>query len=107
MPNSTKSQKMRAVSFRMLADVHQDYLMVAQSHGVDMSALLNWVLVEMWPVLLLGQFEYRTTLARALAVNLPPLAAEGTGHPEVAARLNALIGQLQDLARKLEPIPEG
>ena len=46
-----KTQDMRHVSFRMPADVHKDYVAVAESRGVDLSAVLNWVVVEDLPLL--------------------------------------------------------
>src|SRR5438067_1619973 len=70
-----KSLDMKHVSFRMPADVHHEYLAVAQSRGVDLSAVLNWVLIEMLPVLVLRRAEHAAAMLRAVGVNLP----QGTG----------------------------
>ena len=48
-----KGQGTKHVSFRMPPDLHADYVAVAQSRGVDLSAMLNWILVEYRPRALL------------------------------------------------------
>ncbi len=96
-----KTLDMRPVSFRMPADVHQDYVEVAQSRGVDLSALLNWVLVDMWPVLLLRRAEHGAAMLRAIGANLPPVTGAGPDPQETLAKVNELIGQLQGVASRL------
>jgi hypothetical protein len=96
-----KSEDMRQVSFRMPADVHQDYLAVAQHRGVDMSAVLNWVLVDYWPVLLLRRAEHGAAMLRAVGTNLPQLSGAGPEPRQALDRLLALIGELQDVASRL------
>ena len=86
---------MRHVSFRMPADVHQDYVAVAESRGVDLSALLNWVAVEYRPVLLMRRAENGAMMLRATVVGLPHGATVGPDPREALARLNDLIRQLQ------------
>ncbi len=96
-----KTLEMRPVSFRMPADVHQDYVAVAQSRGVDLSALLNWVLIEFWPVLLLRRAEHGAAMLRAVGANLPQSMGAGPDPQETLAKVNGLIGQLQDVASTL------
>jgi hypothetical protein len=61
MPNKRTKQ----VSFRMLGDVHADYVAVAESRGVDLSALLNWVVVEFRPLLLAEKAKHDAAMAKA------------------------------------------
>jgi hypothetical protein len=96
-----KTAEMRHVSFRMAADVHQDYVAVAEQRGVDLSALLNWVVVEYRPLLLLRRAEHGAAMLRAAVVGLPHGPGAGPDPQEALARVNGLIGQLQDVASKL------
>jgi hypothetical protein len=96
-----KTQEMRHVSFRMPADVHQDYVEIAESRGVDLSSMLNWVVVEYHPMLLLQRAEHRAGMLRAAVVGLTRGPVPGPDPQEALARLNELIRQLQDVASKL------
>lgn len=96
-----KTLDMHSVSFRMPADVHRDYVAVAQSRGVDLSAVLNWVLVEHWPVLLLRQAEHGAAMLRAGGANLPQTMGAGPNPQETLARVDGVIRQLQDVASTL------
>jgi hypothetical protein len=96
-----KTLDMRHVSFRMPADVHQDYVAVAQSRGVDLSALLNWVLIEYWPVLLSKRADHGAAMLRAVGANLPQLTDPGPDTQELIARFDGLAAQLQEVASKL------
>jgi hypothetical protein len=96
-----KTQEMRHVSFRMPADVHQDYVAVAESRGVDLSALLNWVVVEYRPLLLLRHADNRAGMLRAAAAGLPLNLGVGPDPQEAINRVNELIRQLQEVASKL------
>src|SRR6266498_3832423 len=96
-----KSEDMRHVSFRMAADVHQDYIEIAQSRGVDLSAVLNWVLIEYWPVLLLRRAEHGAAMLRAIGANLPHPSVAGPDLQQTLAKVNDVIRQLQDVASKL------
>src|SRR5215472_4159385 len=96
-----KTQEMKHVSFRMPARVHQDYVAVAETRGVDLSALLNWVVVEYWPMLLVKHAQHGGTLLRAAVIGLPPGAVTGPNPLEALERVNELIQQLQEVAAKL------
>src|SRR5215831_3184180 len=100
-PTGKKTLDMRNVSFRMPRDVHQDYVAVAQSRGVDLSALSNWVLVEMWPALLLRRAEHGAAMLRAVGANLPQMMGAGPDPQETLTKVEGLIGLLQDVACKL------
>jgi hypothetical protein len=41
-----KGYETRPVSFRMPADVYNDLAAVAEMRGVDLSAMLNWIVAE-------------------------------------------------------------
>ena len=56
-----KSKEMKHVGFRMPLDVYQDYVMIAESRGVDLSAVFNWTLHEFRPTLLQG-FQCNVTV---------------------------------------------
>jgi hypothetical protein len=93
-----KSQEMRHVSFRMPADVHRDYVAVAESRGVDLSALLNWVVVEHRPVLLLKRAENEAAMLRAAVAGPQQDTAGEAEAKDELARVNDLIRQLQALS---------
>lgn len=96
-----KTQEMKHVSFRMPAEVHQDYVTVAESRGVDLSALLNWVVVEYRPMLLIRRAENEAAMLRAVAIGLPQHLSSGPNPSEALGRLNELIRLLQEVATKL------
>src|SRR5437868_1706478 len=85
-----KTAGMRHVSFRMPAEVHEDYVAVAEERGVDLSALLNWVVVEYRPVLLLRRAEHGAAMLRAIGVNLPQSTAAGPYPQDTITRSNGL-----------------
>jgi hypothetical protein len=90
-----KTEEMRHVSFRMLQAVYDDYVMVAEARGVDLSSVLNWVLVEFLPVLLLRHAEHVAGMLRAATAG--PGTADDAEAADAAARVNDLIRQLQEL----------
>jgi hypothetical protein len=96
-----KTQEMKHVSFRMPARVHQDYVAIAETRGVDLSALLNWVVVEYWPMLLVKHAQHGGAMLRAAVIGLPPGAGTGPNSQEALERVNELIRQLQEVAGKL------
>jgi hypothetical protein len=96
-----KTQEMKHVSFRMPARVHEDYVAVAELRGVDLSSLLNWIVVEYWPMLLVKHAQHGGAMLRAAVIGLPPGAAAGPNPQEALERVNDLIRQLQDVVGKL------
>ncbi len=85
----------------MPADVHEDYVAVAGSRGVDLSALLNWVVVEYRPMLLLRSAEHQAGMLRAAVVGLPHGERVGPDAQEALSKVNEVIRQLQEVASKL------
>lgn len=95
-----KTKEMHHVSFRMPADVYQDYVTVAEARGVDLSALLNWVVVEHRPQLLMRHAEHEMAMLRATTVGLPQ-TAQSPDQQEALSGFVELIRQLQEAAAKL------
>src|SRR4051812_11966481 len=93
-----RTKEMHHVSFRMPTDVYRDYAALAESRGVDLSAVLNWVMVEYRPLLLLRRAEYGAAMLRAAVVDLPDTIATAVDPQESLTNLNRLIGQLQEVA---------
>jgi hypothetical protein len=98
-----KTKEMRQVSFRMSVDTLDDYISVAKARGVDLSALLNWVLVEYRPLLLLRRAEHDVAMIRAAAAGLAQAGSMGVGIDVQGAvsKLNELIHQLHEVSSKL------
>jgi hypothetical protein len=96
-----KTQEMHHVSFRMPADVYQDYLAMAESRGVDLSAVLNWVVVDYRPMLLLRRAEHGAAMLRAAVASLPQTLGAGPDPQDSLRQVNELIRVLQDVASKL------
>jgi hypothetical protein len=76
----------------MPGEVFDDLAAVARSRGVDVSAILNWILAEYRPVLLKKRAEHEKAMLEAVA------AREWEKHesPDDAIRV------LRDLLRKLQ-----
>lgn len=88
-----KRQGGRSFTFRMPGDVYDDLAAVARSRGVDVSAMLNWILAEYRPALLKKRAEYENAMQEAIASR----EWEKTGSPTEALRtLRELLGKLQD-----------
>jgi len=97
-----KVQDTKQVSFRMPTAVYEDYAAAAESRGVDLSALLNWVVVEFRPALLLREAHHASAMLQALAaLGLPRHTPTGSSIEEWTKGLNSLIAKLQDVASKL------
>jgi hypothetical protein len=93
MPRRTeKRQEARSFSFRMPGDVYEDLAAVARARGVDMSAMLNWILAEHRPALLKKRGEHERAMLEAAASR----EWEKMGSPVEALRV------LRDLLRKLQ-----
>ena len=74
---------------------------VAKSRGVDLIALLNWVMVEYRPLLLLRRAEHGVAMLRAAATELPQRLAAAVDPRESLNKVNELIDQLLEVASKL------
>jgi hypothetical protein len=100
-----KTQEMKHIGFRMPLDVHRDYVTVAESRGVDLSAILNWVLNEFRPALLLKHAQHQAAMLRASIVDPQKGGAENDDKEEAITSLNGLIRQMQELTILLQKRP--
>jgi hypothetical protein len=98
MPRTGRKAEMRHVSFNVPVDVHQDYLTIAQARGVDLSAVLNWVLAEFRPTLLLRHAQHMAAMLRAGAAGLPQGEPTSQESQEALAKVKELMGHVQDVA---------
>lgn len=88
-----KRQEARSFSFRMPGDVYDDLAAVARARGVDVSAMLNWILAEYRPTLLKKRAEHEKAMLEAAASR----EWEKAGSPDESLRvLRELLRQLQD-----------
>jgi hypothetical protein len=103
-----KTQEMKHFSFRMRADVYQDYATVAEARGVDLSALLNWILTEYRPVLLSRHAQYMAALLSAAVAGLPQGVPRVPDNQEALAKAKELLAQVQEVASTLagQPVAE-
>jgi hypothetical protein len=87
-----KRQEARSFTFRMPGDVFEDLAAVARARGVDVSAMLNWILAEYHPMLVKKRAEHEKAMLDAVA------SREWEAHsPEEALRiLRDLLSKLQD-----------
>lgn len=74
----------RPVSFRMPVEAFDDLQAVATARGVDVSAILNWIVSD-----------HRPTLR--MRANLGGSLLSGPGHGEALRVVSSLLKQLQDL----------
>ena len=91
-------QPARSFSFRMPQDVFNDLEDIAKWRGVDVSALLNWILAEYRPILLKRKAEQEAAMIEAVASRV------WAGQPSTAEALRVLrelLGNLQDEYGKL------
>jgi hypothetical protein len=96
-----KTQEMRHVSFRMPADVHRDYVTIAEARGTDLSAVLNWVLVEHRPALLLRHANHKAAMLRAALADPQQGEALASDPAPALDQVNDLIRQLQEVSAQL------
>ena len=93
MPKRTgQRQEVRSFSFRMPKDIFDDLEAIACHKGVDVSAMLNWILAEYRPVLLKRKAEQEAATLEAARSR----EWAGIESPAEARRM------LRDLLRKLE-----
>jgi hypothetical protein len=94
---AVKNYKTRSVSFRMPFDLYNEFSAVAESRGVDMSGLLNWMCADYRPRLLQSKAEYEARMLEAAAANLRENLAAGGGTDKALGVLRDLLKQLQDI----------
>jgi hypothetical protein len=87
-----KREAPRAFTVRMPGDVYDDLAAVARSRGVDMSAVVNWMLAEYRPTLLKKRAEHEKAMMDAAASR----EWEKMGPVEALRVLRDLLRQLQD-----------
>lgn len=87
-----KREGARSFTFRMPGDVYDDLSAVARSRGVDVSAMLNWILAEYRPVLIKKRAEHENAMLAA-ATSREWEKMEPT---EALRALRELLGKLQD-----------
>src|SRR2546421_12258241 len=87
-----KAKGMRHVSFRMSEDVYDDLAALARARGVDVSAVLNWLLTEYHPTLVKKRAEHEKAMLEA-ATSREWEQMEPT---EAMRTLRGVLGKLQD-----------
>jgi hypothetical protein len=93
MKRTEKRLEARSFSFRMPGDVYEDLAAVARARGVDVSAVLNWMLAEYRPTLLKKRAEHENAMLEAIASR----EWEKLGSPADTLRaLRELLRKLQD-----------
>jgi hypothetical protein len=92
MPKRTSERpESRSFSFRMPRDLFDDLEAIAKWRGVDVSALLNWILAEYRPILLKKRAEQEAATAEACASRV------WAGKPSTSEALQAVRGLLREL----------
>lgn len=93
MPKKTeKRQEARSFTFRLPGDLYDDLAAVARSRGVDVSAMLNWILAEYRPTLVKKRAEYEKAMLEAAGNR----EWEGMEPADALRTLRDLLGRLQD-----------
>lgn len=76
------ARKTTHVSFRLLDSAHRELAHIAEARGVDISALLNWIITGALPELLRQEAErqqgWQQSLMQTLALEPLPPASAGT-----------------------------
>src|SRR5579862_2595913 len=92
---------MKQVSFRMPTPVYQDYVAVATSRGVNFSTLLNWVVTDYRPNLLLERASNLAGMLRAVVTGLPQYGIPDADLRGSLYSLNEIVRVFQDIATTL------
>ena len=87
-----KREEARSFTFRMPGDVYDDLAAVARSRGVDVSAVLNWMLAEYHPKLV----ELRAAHEKKMQEAVASREWEKMEPAEALRTLRELLGKLQD-----------
>ncbi len=81
----------------MPVGVYDDFVSVAETRGVDVSGLLNWMCAEYRPTLLKKKADYEAAMLEAAAASLREnLASPGESRKALGV-LRDLLKQLQDM----------
>ena len=88
-----KRQEQRSCSFRMPGDLYDDLAAVARARGVDISAILNWILGEFRPKLVKIRADHEAAMLEAVAARQWEKAGSSV---ESLRALRELLGKLQD-----------
>src|SRR5437588_5926560 len=93
MPKRTeKRPEARSFTFRLPGDLYDDLAAVARTRGVDVSAMLNWILAEYRPYLIQKRADHEKAMSEAAASR----EWEKKGPVEALRMLRELLGKLQD-----------
>lgn len=96
-----RSYKTRSVAFRMPLHLYNEFSAVAESRGVDMSGLLNWMCAEYRPTLLKKRAEYEANMLEAMQASLRENLASPEGTRKALGALRDLLKLLQDMYAEL------
>ena len=96
-----KSSSTRTVAFRMPLDIYTEFSATAESRGVDMSGLLNWICAEYRPALLKEKGEWDTRMLEAAKASLRENLASAGDSRKALGTLRDLLKQMQDLYAQL------
>src|SRR5258708_6602964 len=79
-----KPRETRPFSFRLPVEVYNDLAAVAESRGVDVSSILNWIITEKRPALLLKK------------INLAGSVTSVEGACQAVETMTDLLGHFQE-----------
>ena len=96
-----KGYATRTVAFRMPLDLYNEFSAVAESRGVDMSGLLNWMCAEYRPTLLKKKAEHDALMLEAAKASLRENLASAGDSRKALGTLRDLLKQMQDLYAQL------
>ena len=96
-----RSYPTRTVAFRMPLGLYNEFSAVAESRGVDMSGLLNWMCAEYRPILLKKKAEYDAHVLGASKASLLENLDSPEGTREALGTLRDLLKGLQDMYAQL------
>jgi hypothetical protein len=81
--------------------LYNEFSAVAESRGVDMSGLLNWMCAEYRPMLLKKKAEHDANMIEAAKASLRENLVSPDGSKQALGTLRDLLKQMQDLYAEL------
>jgi hypothetical protein len=105
MPKPGRKADHKHIGFRVPLDLYNDYLTVAEARGIDLTALLNWVLAEFRPVLLLKHAQHQAAMLRVHLIDPYKSPAEDGQESAALASANSVLQQMEQLAAILQNRP--